>query len=131
MAGRHTVLARAKFIIGTTILVLGTFILYQELASVIAWLSCTLANRSDRLGILPAVVLAASQPAHAYAVDHHRFLQNLFRPALSFMWPLLPVIFGSILLSDTLREQSKGMQQNNKQLRDLRPPCADVSERRL
>jgi hypothetical protein len=131
MAGRQTILGRAKSIIGTSILVIGTFILYQELASATAWLSCALANRSDRLGMLPAVVLAASQPAHAYAVDHHRFLQNLFRPALSFSWPLLLIIFGSILSSDTFREKSRRIQQNNKQRRDLPPPCAYVSARRL
>jgi hypothetical protein len=123
MAARRIILRKARSIAGTTILALGTFVLYQELAGAAARLSHVLANGSEAFGVLPAVVLAASQPAHAYAADHHRFLQSLFHQALSSFWPLLLVIFGSVLSRETFRDQSKRTEENNQQLAEFPPPC--------
>jgi hypothetical protein len=113
MAARRTVLGGVKSIVGTALLMLGTFILYENLSGAVARLSHMLENSSESLGVVPAVVLAASQPVHAYAVDHHRFLQGLFQQVLVSSWPLLLIIFGSVLSKDTFREQSKHIQENN------------------
>jgi hypothetical protein len=123
MATRRTILRSAKSITGTAVLVLGTFILYQNLAGGAARVSQVLTNGTQAFGVLPAVVLAAAQPAHAYAADHHRFLQTVFHELLSSSWPLLLVIFGSVLSRETFREQSKHIEENNKQLADLPHPC--------
>ena len=112
MEGQLTVLRSAKSIVGTALLVLGTFILYENLAGAVGRLSHVLANGSEALGLLPAVVLAASQPVHAYAVDHHRFLLGLFQQVLASSWPLLLVIFGSVLSRDTFTDKSKHIQEN-------------------
>jgi hypothetical protein len=127
MARRQTVLQSAKSIAGTALLVVGTFILYENLAGAVSQLSHVLANGSEALGLLPTVVLAASQPVHAYAIDHHRFLQGLFQQALTSSWPLLLVIFGSVLSRDTFRDKSKHIQQNNTHPVDLPPPCPTYS----
>ena len=123
MAARRTILRSAKSIAGIVVLVLGTFILYQNLACAVVRLSHVLSNGSEAFGIFPAVVLAASQPAHAYAADHHRFLHSLFHQALSSFWPVLLVIFGSVLSRDTFRDQSKHIEENNKYRADFPPPC--------
>jgi presenilin-like A22 family membrane protease len=112
MEGQLTVLRSAKSIVGTALLVLGTFILYENLAGAVGRLSHVLANGSEALGLLPAVVLAASQPVHAYAVDHHRFMLGLFQQVLASSWPLLLVIFGSVLSRDTFTDKSKHIQEN-------------------
>jgi hypothetical protein len=56
--------------------------------------------------VLPCVVLASSQAAQAYALDHHGFLQCFLRMLLSF-WPLLLVVVGTVLLWDVFADQGK------------------------
>jgi hypothetical protein len=123
MATRRTILRSAKSIAGTAILMLGMFILYQNVAGGAARVSHALTNGSQAFGVVPTVVLAASQPARAYAADHHRFLQSLFHQALSSFWPLLLVIFGSVLSRETFRDQSKRTEENNQHLAEFPPPC--------
>ena len=122
MAARRTILLKARSIAGTAILALGTFILYQDLAGAASRLIHVLTNGSEAFGILPAVVFAASQPAHAYAADHHRFLHSLLHQMLSSSWPLLLVIFGGVLSRHTFRDQPKDIEENDKQIADIPPP---------
>ena len=60
----------------------------------------------DALGVLPSIVLASSQAAQAYALDHHGFLQCFLRMLLSF-WPLLLVVVGTVLLWDIFADKGK------------------------
>jgi hypothetical protein len=60
----------------------------------------------DALGVVPSVVLASSQAAQAYALDHHGFLQCFLRMLLSF-WPLLLVVVGTVLLWDVFADKGK------------------------
>ena len=106
MAAQWRVFQSAKSIAGTILVVLGTFILYENLAGAVAQLSQTLQSGSQTLGILPAVVLAASQPVQAYSMDHHRFLQDLFEHLLASSWPLLLVVCGSVLAGDVFRSKN-------------------------
>jgi hypothetical protein len=62
--------------------------------------------RGDALGVLPSIVLASSQAAQAYALDHHGFLQCFLRMLLSF-WPLLLVVVGTVLLWDVFADKGK------------------------
>jgi len=59
-------------------------------------------------GILPSVVLVASQAVQAYACDHRVFLLGLFQVLLS-LWPLLLVIAGTVLLQDALADRVKAL----------------------
>ncbi len=119
MAAQRTVFRSAKSVAGTALLVLGTFILYENLAGAVAQLSQTLQRGSETLGVLPAVVLAASQPVQAYAVDHHKFLQGLFEHLLASSWPLLLVVCGSVLSADIFRDRSKPIE-------DKHAPAVDI-----
>jgi len=74
------------------------YILYQNLAAAVSRLAHALANSSAALGILPATVLTLAQAVHACA--YHRFVQGLFEQILASSWPLLLVIFGTVLSKD-------------------------------
>jgi hypothetical protein len=56
------------------------------------------------VGILPSVVLTASQAVRAYAFDHQSFLLDLLRMVVA-MWPLLLVIIGTVLLRDVFTDK--------------------------
>jgi hypothetical protein len=123
MAGQRRIFRSAKAIAGTVLVLLGTFILYENLAGAVAELSHSLENGSQAVGVLPAVVLAASQPAHAYAVDHHRFLEGLIQQALASSWPLLLVAFGSVLSRGVFKDKPKRIVDTTAQSVDLLPLC--------
>ena len=123
MAGRRTFFRSFKSIAGAALLVLGTFILYENLAGTVTRLSHVLANGSEALGVLPAVVLAVSQPVQAYAADHQRFFQDALQHLLVSSWPLVLVIFGTVLSRDTFAEKSKRSQENNSRSVDHPHPC--------
>jgi hypothetical protein len=79
------------------------FILYENPAGPVAWLSHVLgANSSEALGILPALILAVSQALQAHATNHQRFLQGCLQHMLVSFWPLLLVMVGTVLSRDTL-----------------------------
>ena len=101
MAARQTALRISKSIAGAALLLLGMFILYEKLAGAVVRLSHDLANGSKALGVLPAAVLAVSQAAHAF--DHHQLLQCFFGQILVSSWPLILVIFGTVLSRDNSR----------------------------
>ncbi|MGC2766125.1 MAG: hypothetical protein WB607_11535 [Candidatus Acidiferrum sp.] len=98
MAAKKTVFRIYKSIAGAALFVVGMFILYQNLAAAVSRLTQALANSSAALGILPATVLTIAQAVHACA--HHQFVQGLFEQILASSWPLLLVIFGSVLSRD-------------------------------
>ena len=88
-------------IAGAALVGLGAFILYENLAEAIARLSHFLgANSCDGLGILPAVVLAASRLVQSYAAGHQRFLHGFLQQMLIACWPLLLVMVGTVLSRD-------------------------------
>jgi putative Mn2+ efflux pump MntP len=107
MAAQRTVFRSSKSIAGAVLLVLGTFILYENLAGAVARLNHVLNNSSAPLGVLPAAVLTVSQAAHAYGLNHQRFLQCLFHQMLVSSWPLLLIIFGAVLSRDTFADKFK------------------------
>jgi hypothetical protein len=94
MARRRMIFRSSQSIAGAVLVGLGMFVLYQNLAGAVAWLSHVLgANGSETLGVLPAFVLAVSQGVQAHAVNHQRVLQQMFVES----WPLLLVTFGGVL----------------------------------
>jgi hypothetical protein len=101
MAAQQTALRISKSVAGAALLLLGMFTLYENLAGAVVRLSHVLANGSQALGVLPAAVLAVSQAVRAF--DHHQFLQCLFRQILVSSWPLILVIFGTVLSRDNSR----------------------------
>jgi hypothetical protein len=85
----------------------------------------------EALGVLSSGVLAASQAARAYGLDHQELSKTLLPMLISF-WPLLLVIVGTILLQNALTDKvialpaSKKYFQNNQSGCRFRCPSFDV-----
>ena len=94
-------------IAGGALVGLGLHILSGNLDTAAVRLRHLLGNSAgDALGVLPSVVLASSQAAQAYGLDHHGFLQSFLRMLIS-LWPLLLVVVGTALLWDVFADKDK------------------------
>lgn len=114
MARHGTISRSSQSIVGATLVGLGIFLLYENLAGAVAWLSQVLgANGLETLGVPAAFVLTASQAAHCCSRDRHWVLQSLLPQILVSSWPLLLVTFGRVLSRDTLTEKSTHVEENN------------------
>ena len=113
MASGHEASEVVRSIAGGTLIGLGLHSLFGNLDRVAAQLGHLLgAGAREALGTLPAVVLAASQAARAYELDHDGFLLGLLRMLVSF-WPLLLVAAGATLLRDVLTDKVKALPRPN------------------
>jgi len=100
-------------IAGGALVGLGLHILSGNLDTAADQLRHLLGNTvGDALGVLPSVVLASSQAAEAYALDHHGFLQCFLRMLVSF-WPLFLVVVGTVLLRDVFADKGKALPAPN------------------
>ena len=107
MTRQHKTSERIRAIAGGALVGLGVHILSGNLDTAADQLRDLLGNTAgDALGVLPSVVLASSQVAQAYALDHHGFLQCFLRMLVSF-WPLLLVVVGTVLLWDVFADKGK------------------------
>jgi hypothetical protein len=102
-----------KCIAGAALVGLGLFVLFGNLGGTAAQLGCPLGTTAADLGVLPSIVLAASQALQTYAFDRQRFLQSLLQTLVSF-WPLLLVIPGAVLLQDAFTDKVRAMSAPNK-----------------
>jgi hypothetical protein len=107
MAAQETALRSTKSIAGAALAALGMFILYENVTAAVAHLSHILGHGSQALGRFPAFVLAVSQALHIYSFYHHQLLQGLFQQLLASSWPLLLIIFGTVLSTDNFSDESK------------------------
>ena len=113
MTRQHKTSERIRAIAGGALVGLGVHILSGNLDTAADQLRDLLGNTAgDALGVLPSVVLASSQAAQAYALDHHGFLQCFLRMLVSF-WPLLLVVSGTVLLGDVFAEKVKASPRPN------------------
>ena len=80
MARRRMIFRSSRSIAGAVLVGLGMFVLYENLAGAVAWLSHVLgANGSEALGVLPAFVLAVSQGLQAHAMNHQQVLHGVLQ----------------------------------------------------
>jgi len=109
MARRQKISEGLRSIAGSGLVGLGLHILSGNLDRIAEQAQQLLGgNAGEALGVLPSGVLAVSQAAQAYAVDHQGFLQGLLQILWSF-WPLLLVIAGTVLLRDAVTDKVKGL----------------------
>ena len=107
MTRQHKTSESITAIAGGALVGLGLHILSGNLDTAADQLRHLLGNTAgDALGVLPSVVLASSQAAQAYALDHHGFLQCFLRMLVS-LWPLLLVVVGTVLLWDVFADKDK------------------------
>jgi len=117
MTRQHKTSESITAIAGGALVGLGLHILPGSLDTAADQLRHLLGNTAgDSLGVLPSVVLASSQAAQAYALDHHGFLQCFLRMLLLF-WPLLLVVVGTVLLWDVFTDKDKASPTPNQYFR--------------
>ncbi len=109
-----------KSIAGAALVGFGMFILYENLAGAVAWLSHVRgANNFEALGVLPAFILAVSQVLPAHAANHQHFLQASLQHMLVSSWPLLLVMAGTVLSRDNFTDDAKAVQKKDRGVVDL------------
>ena len=109
-----------KSIAGAALVGFGMFILYENLAGAVAWLSHVRgANNFGALGVLPAFLLAVSQVLPAHAANHQHFLQASLQHMLVSSWPLLLVMAGTVLSWDTVSDNVNTVQKKDHGVVDL------------
>ena len=109
-----------RSIAGAALVGFGMFILYENLAGAVAWLSHVRgANNFGALGVLPAFLLAVSQILPAHAANHQHFLQASLQHMLVSSWPLLLVMAGTVLSRDTVSDNVNTVQKKDHGLVDL------------
>jgi len=101
MARQRTAFRRSKSYAGAALVGVGMFVLYENLAAAVAWLSHV---RHEAMGALPAVILGVSQVMQAHATDPQRLLQGLLRQMLVSSWPLLLIAVGTALSRDNITD---------------------------
>jgi hypothetical protein len=110
----------SRSIAGAVLVGLGMFILYEHLAGAVARLSHGLgANVSWPLGVLLAVILAASQVLQAYAANHQRFVHSFLQHVLVSSWPMLLVMVGTVLSRDAFVDDVNALPKKDGELVDL------------
>jgi hypothetical protein len=109
-----------RSIAGAALVGFGMFILYENLAGAVAWLSHVRgANNFGALGVLPAFLLAVSQILPAHAANHQHFLQASLQHMLVSSWPLLLVMAGTVLSWDTVSDNVNTVQKKDHGVVDL------------
>ena len=98
---RSTFFRCPRFIAGMVLMATGTVILYENLVEAFAHLSHVLgAHGSSAIGVVPAFALAVS-------VDQQPILQGVLQQLAILSWPLLFVIFGTLLSRDVSPDRSR------------------------
>jgi hypothetical protein len=121
---RRTCFERAKSIAGAALVAVGTFILYQHVDRAAAALGHVSGISGGALGVLPAMIFAASRVVRAYAGDQQRFLRNFLEQALISSWPLVLVTVGAMLSREGIGDEGdshskKIMNKRNYEVVDL------------
>jgi hypothetical protein len=94
----HTLKTHAKAIVGTALLGLGCFVLYEHLSHVAAQLTHLCSVPCVAPGGLADAILSGWR---AYPADQKRFVQAFLRHMLISSWPLLLVWAGTVLSRET------------------------------
>jgi len=125
MATRHTRFRNLKLVAGVALIGFGVFIQSENLTQAAVQVTQLLgisADRTETLGFIVTVGLAASHALQAYLFDHHEFLRSLYQISLSF-WPLLAVIAGAVLLRDGFTEEVEELQKRSGNLKKAGLTC--------
>jgi hypothetical protein len=101
MARQRAAFRSSKSIAGAALVGVGMFVLYENLAAAVAWLSHV---RHEAMGVVPAVILEVSQVMQAHATNSQRFLEGLLRHMLVSSWPLLLIAVGTVLSRDNITD---------------------------
>ena len=121
MTTQHRFSGRLRSIFGGALVGLGLRILFGNLDRDAAHLRHLLGS-TQAFGVLPSVVLASSEAAKAYALDHHSFGLGLLRLLVSF-WPLILVVAGTVFLREAVGEKVKALPKPARHLQNKDSGC--------
>jgi hypothetical protein len=102
---------RAKSIAGAALVAVGTFILYKHIDRAAAGFGHVSGVSDGALGVLPAMIFAASRVMRSYAADQQRFLRDFVEQAFISSWPLVLVMVGGILSRDGLEDEGDALKK--------------------
>ena len=106
---RRICFERAKSIAGVGLVAAGAFILFEHLdRAAILW-GNVFGIASRTLGIVPAVIFAASRVARACAAGQQRFLEDFVEQVVLASWPLVLVMAGAVLSRDGVGEEGASL----------------------
>jgi hypothetical protein len=109
---RRRCFENAKSIAGASLLAVGAFILYEHVDRAAVGLGNVTGISGGALGVLPAMIFAASRVVRAYAVDQQRFLHDVVEQALISSWPLVLVVVGAVLSRDGVGDKGDALKNN-------------------
>jgi uncharacterized membrane protein len=118
MARQRTTFRSSRSIAGAALVGVGMFVLYDNLAAAVRWLSHL---RHEAMGAVPAVILGVSQVTQADTANPQRILQGFLLHMLVLSWPLLLVIIGTVLSRDTIADNSTDIPKKMVKLSIWRP----------
>jgi len=95
MERQHGHSPRFKSIAGSALVGAGFLALLGNLGWSALLRNCFCTTAGDALGVFPCLILAACQAIQAYVLGHHWLLEWVLRMLVS-LWPLLPVVGGTI-----------------------------------
>jgi hypothetical protein len=99
---------------GTVLVALGLVTLYDNVARVVASLSCVASAHGA--GLAPTINLAA-RLGHEYVTQYHQFMRGLSQHTCLLSWPLLLVIAGTFWSRDT--DPAKLQPTSHKRISDV------------
>ncbi|MHB8217318.1 MAG: hypothetical protein ACYDDS_14685 [Candidatus Sulfotelmatobacter sp.] len=114
---RRICFERAKSIAGVGLVAVGAFIWFEHLHRAAAGLGHVFGIPDGALGMVPAVIFAASRMVRAYAADQQRFLQDFIEQVAISAWPLVLVMLGAELSRDDVGDEGDSL--SKKECKDV------------
>jgi hypothetical protein len=109
---RRRCFENAKSIAGAALVAVGTFILYEHIARGAAGLGHVSGISGGALGVLPAMIFAASRVVRFHAADQQHFLRDVVEQAFISSWPLVLVVVGAVLSRDGVGDEGDALKNN-------------------
>ena len=114
---RRICFERAKSIAGVGLVAVGAFIWYEHMHRAVAGLGDVFGISGGALGVIPALIFAASRMVRAYAADQQRFLQDFIEQVVMSAWPLVLVMLGAELSRDEVGDEGDSL--SKKECKDV------------
>lgn len=102
---RRICFERAKSIAGVGLVAVGVFIWFEHLDRAAAGLGHVFGIPGGAIGVVPALIFAASRMVRAYAADQQRFLQDFIEQVVISSWPLVLVVVGAELSRNSVGDE--------------------------
>jgi hypothetical protein len=97
----QTILRNLRSVGGTTLVVLGMFFLYGNLAAMLAWANHVLTANGSQVPRMLSIVLAITKLLQAHTFSQQRILDELLQHILISSRPLVLIMVGMAAAADS------------------------------